>query len=40
MSPQPHLTGHYTVFGMVTSGVAVMDALVEGDRIHSVRIQW
>lgn len=40
LSPQPHLTGHYTVFGMVTSGLAVMDSLVEGDRIRSVHIEW
>jgi cyclophilin family peptidyl-prolyl cis-trans isomerase/HEAT repeat protein len=40
LTPQPHLTGHYTVFGHVTSGLDVMDALVEGDAIHSVVIHW
>jgi cyclophilin family peptidyl-prolyl cis-trans isomerase/HEAT repeat protein len=40
LAPQPHLTGHYTVFGMVTGGLHVMDALVEGDAIRSVRISW
>jgi cyclophilin family peptidyl-prolyl cis-trans isomerase/HEAT repeat protein len=40
LTPQPHLTGHYTVFGAVTSGLGVMDSLVEGDAIESIRIQW
>ena len=40
LTPQPHLTGHYTVFGHVTSGFAVMDALVEGDQINSVSVHW
>lgn len=40
LAPQPHLTGHYTVFGVVTSGLATMDALVEGDAINSVNIRW
>ena len=39
LTPQPHLTGHYTVFGRVTSGLNVMDALVEGDAINSVVIR-
>jgi cyclophilin family peptidyl-prolyl cis-trans isomerase len=40
LAPQPHLTGHYTVFGHVTSGLRAMDSLVEGDAINSVRISW
>jgi cyclophilin family peptidyl-prolyl cis-trans isomerase len=40
LTPQPHLTGHYTVFGKVTAGLAAMDRLVEGDLIDSVRINW
>lgn len=40
LTPQPHLTGHYTVFGRVTSGLNVMDALIEGDAINSVVIRW
>jgi len=40
LTAQPHLTGHYTVFGRVTSGLDVMDALVEGDAINSVVIRW
>lgn len=38
LAPQPHLDGHYTVFGMVTSGAGAMDALREGDLIRSIRI--
>ena len=40
LTPQPHLTGHYTVFGLVSSGLGVMDSLVEGDAINSIRIVW
>ncbi len=40
LTPQPHLTGHYTVFGAVTSGLDTMDALVEGDAIDSIRVRW
>jgi cyclophilin family peptidyl-prolyl cis-trans isomerase len=40
LTPQPHLTGHYTVFGNVSSGLAAMDALVEGDMINSIRMVW
>ena len=38
-SPQPHLDGHYTVFGRVTSGYSVLDAIVQGDDIVRVVIQ-
>jgi cyclophilin family peptidyl-prolyl cis-trans isomerase/HEAT repeat protein len=38
-SPQPHLDGHYTVFGHVTSGLEVLDSLVQGDRILSITIE-
>ncbi len=38
LTPQPHLDGHYTVFGRVVGGFAAMDSLVEGDAIHSVTI--
>ena len=38
-SPQPHLDGHYTVFGHVTAGFDVLDALVQGDRILSVTVE-
>lgn len=35
-SPQPHLDGHYTVFGRVLSGFETLDAIVQGDRILSI----
>jgi cyclophilin family peptidyl-prolyl cis-trans isomerase/HEAT repeat protein len=38
-SPQPHLDGHYTVFGHVIAGFDVLDAIVQGDRISSIAIQ-
>jgi cyclophilin family peptidyl-prolyl cis-trans isomerase/HEAT repeat protein len=38
-SPQPHLDGHYTVFGHVILGFDVLDAIVQGDRILHITIQ-
>jgi cyclophilin family peptidyl-prolyl cis-trans isomerase/HEAT repeat protein len=35
-SPQPHLDGHYTVFGKLISGFDVLDRIVQGDIITSV----
>ncbi len=35
-SPQPHLDGHYTVFGRVTKGFDVLDRIVQGDRITAI----
>jgi cyclophilin family peptidyl-prolyl cis-trans isomerase/HEAT repeat protein len=35
-SPQPHLDGHYTVFGRVIRGYDVLDKLVQGDVITRV----
>lgn len=37
-SPQPHLDGRYTVFGRVTSGMDVVDALEVGDSVTRIRI--
>ena len=37
-SPQPHLDGHYTVFGKVTRGYGVLDRIVQGDLI--TRVDW
>jgi cyclophilin family peptidyl-prolyl cis-trans isomerase len=37
-SPQPHLDGHYTVFGKVTRGYDVLDRIVQGDLI--TRVDW
>jgi cyclophilin family peptidyl-prolyl cis-trans isomerase/HEAT repeat protein len=39
-SPQPHLDGRYTVFGQVTSGMEVVDAIQEGDVIEVVEIKY
>ena len=35
-SPQPHLDGHYTVFGRVIRGFDVLDKIVQGDLITKV----
>lgn len=33
LAPQPHLDGGYTIFGRVVSGNAVLDQIIQGDRI-------
>jgi cyclophilin family peptidyl-prolyl cis-trans isomerase len=38
-SPQPHLDGGYTVFGRVTAGLTVLDALLQGDGIVRIEIR-
>lgn len=38
-SPQPHLDGHYTVFGRVLTGYDALDAIVQGDRILSIVVR-
>jgi cyclophilin family peptidyl-prolyl cis-trans isomerase len=38
-SPQPHLDGHYTVFGRVVRGFRALDAVVQGDSILAVVAQ-
>lgn len=35
-SPQPHLDGHYTVFGRVVRGYDVLDRIIQGDLITGV----
>ncbi|MFN2571536.1 MAG: peptidylprolyl isomerase [Gemmatimonadales bacterium] len=35
-SAQPHLDGIYTIFGRVSGGRAVLDAIGQGDRIRSI----
>ena len=37
LSPQPHLDGGYTAFGIVTAGLEVLDRLEQWDRIVRVR---
>jgi cyclophilin family peptidyl-prolyl cis-trans isomerase len=38
-SPQPHLDGHYTVFGHILSGYEALDQIVQGDRISSIVVR-
>jgi len=38
-SPQPHLDGRHTVFGKVTAGQTVVDAIRQGDHIIRVTVQ-
>jgi peptidyl-prolyl cis-trans isomerase B (cyclophilin B) len=38
-APQPHLDGKHTVFGKVTSGADVVDAIEGGDKLTSVVVQ-
>lgn len=38
-SRQPHLDRHYTLFGQLSGGWDVLDALAVGDRIESITIQ-
>lgn len=37
--PTPHLDGRHAVFGYVVSGQEVVDAIAQGDRMESVRIE-
>ena len=36
--PQPHLNGRHTVFGKVTQGIDVVDAVKQGDRMTKVEV--
>jgi peptidyl-prolyl cis-trans isomerase B (cyclophilin B) len=38
-APQPHLNGKHTVFGKVIDGMDVVDAIAQGDKIHSVTVE-
>jgi peptidyl-prolyl cis-trans isomerase B (cyclophilin B) len=37
-SPQPHLNGRHTVFAKVTSGLEVVDAIRQGDKMIKVSV--
>ncbi|MGE5176494.1 MAG: HEAT repeat domain-containing protein [Hyphomicrobiales bacterium] len=39
LSPQPRLEGRYTVFGKVTSGMAVVERIMPGDRIVKITVE-
>jgi cyclophilin family peptidyl-prolyl cis-trans isomerase len=38
LTRQPHLDGHYTVFGRLVAGAESLDGLVQGDSILDVRV--
>lgn len=38
-APQPHLDGLHTVFGKVTAGVDLVDAIRKGDHVVKVRVE-
>jgi len=38
-APQPHLDGRHTVFGKVTAGADVVDAIAQGDELTAVAVQ-
>ena len=38
-SPQPHLNGKHTVFGKVISGMDVVNAIRQGDKMNRVAIR-
>jgi peptidyl-prolyl cis-trans isomerase B (cyclophilin B) len=37
-APQPHLNGKHTVFGKVISGIEVVDAIRQGDKMTKVSV--
>jgi len=37
-SPQPHLDRKHTVFGQVTAGMDVVNAIRKGDQVTSIRV--
>ncbi len=37
-APQPHLNGKHTVFGKVTKGEDIVDAIAQGDRMITVTV--
>jgi cyclophilin family peptidyl-prolyl cis-trans isomerase len=39
LTPQPHLDGHYTVFGALTDGFDTLDRIVQGDAVLTVMVR-
>ena len=39
LRPLPELDGRYAVFGQVTAGIEVVDAIQQGDRIQSAKLK-
>jgi cyclophilin family peptidyl-prolyl cis-trans isomerase/HEAT repeat protein len=39
LSPQPHLDGTYTIFGRVTTGLATLARITQGDLIRTIRLK-
>jgi cyclophilin family peptidyl-prolyl cis-trans isomerase/HEAT repeat protein len=39
LSPQPHLDGTYTIFGRVTTGLASLARITQGDLIRTIRLK-
>ncbi len=39
LSPQPHLDGTYTIFGRVTTGLANLARITQGDLIRTIRLK-
>ena len=39
LSPQPHLDGTYTIFGRVTTGLANLARITQGDLIRTIRMK-
>ncbi len=37
--PQPHLDGHHSVFGQLTSGMDIMHQIKQGDKLIKVTIE-
>jgi len=38
-APQPHLDGRHTVFGRVSKGQDVVDAIAQGDTIEAIEVR-
>lgn len=39
LGPQPHLDGTYTIFGRVTTGLATLARITQGDLIRTIRLK-